>query len=536
MISTFTPTFYRRLQPDSLQRSEGSLTDAEMSTPNPALLHGLLDEACRRWPNRVAVLDESGADTYRELTARSIRAAAWLRRHGVRRKDRVLLHVPGGRDFAALLYATSRLGAIAVPAHHRTDPARLRWIINDATPVVAVTAGDPANVPVRSGMRVLACTLPNGDDQPLPSPGAETPRADEPALFIYTSGSTGHPRAVVCPHERISYVVRAIADRLRYTADDTVLCAVPVSFDYGLYQLLLAATAGARVAWPPAVDGLGLLRSARSVEASVLPVVPSLAVTVLRIANRSMPRWRWRPRLLTSTGAALHPALAGELRIALPYTELAPMYGMTECKRISIGDSSDAEAGSVGRPLDGTHVSVVDREGRRVGPGLVGEIRVSGPHVMQGYWNVTSVTGSSPRFVRPDAADRALCTGDYGWLDRNGRLFLAGRRDDIFSHRGIRTSGPEIEAAVLNLPGVEEAAVIAPRDGEPLTVWVVGDLKPTRVLKDLAQAVHPLPAPDRCIVLDRIPRTPHGKLDRNALTTRSDGRKGQWPTGQMSST
>lgn len=496
-----------------------------MSAPNSWLLHGLLDEAYRRWPERDAVLDASGKDTYRELATRSIRTAAWLRHYGVRSGDRVLLHVPGGRDFAALLYATSRLGAIAVPAHHLTGRERLRWIVNDATPVAAVTAGDPADVPARSGMRVLACTLPNGcypgEGQPSPSSDTRSPKGEDPALFIYTSGSTGYPRAVVCPHERIRYVVRAILDRLRYTVDDTVFCALPVSFDYGLYQLLLATAVGARVIWPTTVDGVGLLRSARSVEASVLPVVPSLAAAILRLRSRSAARWRWHPRLLTSTGAPLHPALVSELRATLPHAELAPMYGMTECKRITIGDTRDADAGSVGRPLDGTHVSVVDRDGCQVPPGVVGEIKVSGPHVMRGYWNSANGIGPSPRFECPDTASRALWTGDYGWMNRDGRLFLVGRRDDIFNHHGVRTSGAEIEAAILGVTGVEEAAVVAPRDGDPLTVWVVGDVEPARVLADFAQAAHPLPAPDRCVILDQLPRTPHGKIDRGALAAPS---------------
>ncbi len=499
-----------------------------MSGQNHDVVHGLLDEACRRWPTRGAVADASGVDTYRELAARSIRTASWLRRHGVGAGDRVLLHLPGGRDFAALLYAVSRLGAIAVPAHHRTGRARLSWMVNDAAPVVAVSAGDLADVPVRPGMRVLACRPPAADaadcaadGQPLPS-DLGTPKADDTALFVYTSGSTGQPRAVVCPHERIRYVVRAIIDRLGYTGDDTILCAVPASFDYGLYQLLLAAAVGAKVAWLPVADGLGLLRSARSVEASVLPVVPSLAAAILRVASRSTARWRWRPRLLTSTGAALHPALVRDLRTSLSRVEVAPMYGMTECKRISIGDSRDAEGGSVGRPLDGTQVLIGDGNGCRVPPGVVGEIRVSGSHVMRGYWNAVNSAGSSPRFVSPDTADRALWTGDYGWLDSEGRLFLVGRRDDMFSHRGVRTSVAEMEATVLGVAGVQEAAVVVPMDGEPLTVWVVGDLEPARVLADLAHVMHPLPIPDRCVVLDRLPRTAHGKIDRSALSAPSE--------------
>jgi acyl-CoA synthetase (AMP-forming)/AMP-acid ligase II len=495
-----------------------------MSARNHGVMHGLLDEACRRWAARDAVSDASGVDTYRELADRSILTAAWLRRHGVGAGDRVLLHVPGGRDFAALLYAVSRLGAVAVPAHHRTGRARLAWMVNDAAPVVAVSAGDPADMPVRPGMRVLACRPPAADRAAASRPSSAdlgTSKAGDTALLLYTSGSTGHPRAVVCPHERIRYAVRAIINRLGYTSDDTILCTVPASFDYGLYQLLLAAAVGAKTAWLPAADGLGLLRSARSVEASVLPVVPSLATAVVRVASRSTARWRWRPRLLTSTGAALHPALVQDLRTTLSGVEVAPMYGMTECKRITIGDSRDAEAGSVGRPLDGTHVSIGDRRGRRVPPGVVGEIKVSGSHVMRGYWNAFAGAGPSPRFVSPDTAGRALWTGDYGWLDDDGRLFVVGRRDDIFSHRGVRTSVAEIEAAALGVAGVEEAAVVAPRDGEPLTVWVVGDLEPARVLADLAQAMHPLPIPDRCLVMDQLPRTAHGKIDRNALSVSS---------------
>jgi acyl-CoA synthetase (AMP-forming)/AMP-acid ligase II len=487
------------------------------------LIHDLVDAAAERFPHRTAVRDSTGAWSYRELAGASRAAAGWLWRNGVRPGDRVVLHLPGDRHFAALLYGVLRLGAIAVPVNPRTGPLHLRWMCQDAGPALVVTSpGDAAALADLTGTTVTGTAAADLDPlRPPDGPPACPVAPGDIALLLYTSGSTALPRAVVCPHDRVRFVVAAIADRLGYTADDVVLSRIPVSFDYGLYQLLLCAAAGAALALRPDLTEAAVLREARSVGATVLPVVPFLATILVRLAHRDPSPTR--VRLLTNTGAALNGPLVGGLRRAFPDAAVVPMYGMTECKRITVAaaDEDLAHPGTVGRPLPGTEVLIVDHRGEPVPPGTVGEIWVRGPHVMAGYWRAPDATRD--RFDNPDTADRTLRTGDYGYADRDGRLYFVGRRDDIFKRKGIRMSAQEVEAAVLDVPGVVAAAVLPPvADGE-LTAWIVGAVPPDEVRAAVALRVEPAKVPDRCLVLPELPTTANGKVDKHVLRRLADG-------------
>jgi acyl-CoA synthetase (AMP-forming)/AMP-acid ligase II len=473
-------------------------------------VHHLLDAAAHRHPTTTAVRDAGGSVSYAELAAISRRRAAALRHLGVRPGDRVVLHLAGGREFAALVYAVLRLGAVAVPVHPATGPLHRRWVIVDAAPRVVVTT-DPAAIDAPA-----AVTTPDG----LRDPGADAPveelDTERVALLMYTSGSTAMPRAVVCPHERVLFAVDAILARLGYAAADVVLSRIPVSFDYGLYQLFLCARAGATLVLRPDLAEAATLATARAVGATILPIVPTLATVLLRMGHRN--RGGGSIRMLTNTGATLTPALARGLREMLPAATIVPMYGMTECKRITIADpDADLQApGVVGRPLDGTEVRIVDDAGRPVGSGTTGEILVRGPHVMDGYYRVPEAATGRFRGL-DDPAGPTLHTGDLGYLDPRGRLFFVGRTDDLFKRRGVRTSTTELEAAALDIPGVSAAAVLRPDKDDVVTMYVVADLTAQRVLAAMAARVDPTRVPDRCVVLPDLPTTANGKVDRAAL-------------------
>lgn len=474
----------------------------------------LFDRAVERSPGAPAVRDAAGTWTYGELDVAARAAGAGLAAHGVRRGDRVMVRLAGGREFAAVLYGALRVGATVVPVHPATGPFHLRWMLSDAAPAVVVTTPeDPVGALGDPGARIVG---PDDLTGAGPEP-ADGPGATDLALLMYTSGSTGMPRAVACPHERVRFAVDAVAARLRYTADDVILSRVPVSFDYGLYQLFLGAHAGAAVVLRPDLVEAATLREARRVGATVLPVVPTLAQILIRLAARD-PR-PTRVRLLTNTGAALGVDLAGGLRRVFPDARVVPMYGMTECKRITIAEPDEdvTHPGTVGRALDGTEVLVVDADGNPAPPGVTGEIRVRGPHVMAGYWRSPDATAQ--RF----ADGPTLRTGDHGYLDADGRLYFVGRHDDMFKRRGVRMTTREVETATLDVPGVVAAAVPTPGPDGTLSVYVVGDTTPDKVLAALGERVDAARVPDRCVVLPELPTTANGKVDKDALRRAAGG-------------
>jgi acyl-CoA synthetase (AMP-forming)/AMP-acid ligase II len=465
------------------------------------LVHDLLDAAAKRRPDVPAVSDEDGHETYGGLAEHSRASAAWLARSGVRAGDRVVVRLPPGLAMASLAYGVLRTGAILVPVSPQTGSLHLEWILRDCAPALVVSSD---NLPDPADWR--------GSDPKAPSIGG-----NDPALLLYTSGSTTMPRAVVCPHERVRFAVDAIGARLGYTPDDVVLCRLPMSFDYGLYQLFLAAAAGCQVAFRADLPMAATLAAARAVRATVLPVVPTLTAILLRMGARDR-----RPtdvRLVTNTGEALSAAHARGLRDIFPKAAIVPMYGMTESKRITIGEPDEdlRHPGSVGRALDGTEVLVVDGDGTPLAAGEVGEIWVKGPHVMRGYWR--SAAATAQRFYRSEHPDRLLRTGDYGYLDTSGRLYFVGRRDDIFKRRGVRMSATELEAAVLSVPGVVQAAVLPPEQDGELVAWVVGDVTPRYLTTELASRTEPAKVPDRFVISASLPLTVNGKLDKRALRT-----------------
>ncbi|MFJ7209125.1 class I adenylate-forming enzyme family protein [Streptomyces sp. NPDC098789] len=515
----------------------GTRGDATEPAPVPVpasddgtLVVDLLDAAAAARPAASAVRDASGAWSYAELAAASRTVAARLRDGaGVVPGDRVVLRLGNRREFVALYYGVLRAGAVAVPLNPELKAFVLGGVLTDAAPAVVVL--DPAETePVRAAVAACGARTVTPEELlrgPAPDAGPEVgaaraidgrPPVDAIAQLIYTSGSTSAPKGVVCTHRQVVFAARAIAHRLGYGPRDVVLAALPLSFDYGLYQLLLAAIGGSEVVLADAAAPVRVLTLLRTHRATVVPVVPSLAEMLCRLAARGAPPEH--VRLFTNTGAALAGSTIEALRSGFPGAAVVAMYGITECKRVTIAepDVDRERPGSVGLPLDGTTVEVLDGRGRPLPPGEVGEIVVGGPHVMTGYWNAPGPTAGRYR-PDPHTGRTRLHTGDHGRLDADGHLYISGRVDDQFKRRGVRMSTTEIEAAALDVPGVRAAAALPPRDGLDLRLVVTGadGLTARRVIEGLEERLEAAKVPADCRVVARLPLTPNGKTDRKAL-------------------
>jgi acyl-CoA synthetase (AMP-forming)/AMP-acid ligase II len=496
----------------------------------PERLHHLLLRAAARRPAAPAVGDAGGVWTYRELADAALSTAAWLTRSGVTPGDRVAVHDRGGRRFAAVLFGCAAAGATLVPLSPDLRPFQLAPLLADAGPALVLTGTALPEGDLPGGLTSAAVHPLDG----LPGPPADSsagapsgppagpPGPDcAPALLLYTSGTTAVPKAVVCPHEQVLFATRAIARRVVYRPDDVVLCRLPWSFDYGLYQLLLCVLATATVVVADSRHDSGLLAEIRRAGATVVPIVPALGTMLTRLATRD--RRPTAVRLFTNTGEALSAATAAGLRQRFPGARVQLMYGTTECKRISVlePDGDRIRPGSVGRPLDGTRVAIRGPGGRRLPPGRRGEIVVAGPHVMAGYWRAPALTART--FVPDrDTGEVWLRTGDQGWLDSAGHLYLVGRLDHRYKQRGTRVSAAEVEAAARDIDGVDDAAVAVPAAGRGAVLWVAATLTGDEVLRRMRERLEPAKVPPVCHVLDRLPRTGNGKVDRRALATLID--------------
>ncbi|NDZ62001.1 AMP-binding protein [Streptomyces anulatus] len=489
----------------------------------PRLLHEALDLAAVRYGRRTVLADRNRGLTFGELAEAGRRAATALAGRGVRRGDRVVVTAADGLDVAAVLYGLSRLGAVFSVLHEQVRGGPLEHVLRDCEPVLLVTDDPAAGATARrSGTRsVLPAELlaENGDAGPLADPG--TLEVD-PACLIYTSGTTSLPKAVVSTHQQVLFAVSAIQDRLGYRADDVVYCPLPLSFDYGLYQLFLAVHSGARLRLATAAEaGPPLLRGLETSGATVLAGVPSVSDRMAWLLGRGSGGGARLAglRLLTNTGAALSAETMSALRGALPGLRIQVMYGLTECKRAAImpPDGDLVRPGSSGLPLAGTEMYVAGDDGERLPAGKIGQFVVRGPHVMAGYWRRPELTAE--RFHRAEGIFPELRTGDYGWMDEDGYLYFSGRRDDLYKERGFRVSCTEVEAAARRIPEVSAAAVLPPEAGRPALLAVVTELTVDEVLGRMREQIEPFKIPRRCVPLDELPVNGNGKVDRKRLAS-----------------
>ncbi|MFJ3219857.1 AMP-binding protein [Kitasatospora sp. NPDC086801] len=486
------------------------------------LIHDLLDEALAEYPDSTAIRDSVGHWTYRRLAQMSHAFARWLRVQGVSPGERVLTQLPSRRELCAMLYGASRAGVVLVPLNPAMKEFHLTSVLANAEPALVVapsaavdTLAGLTGVPVHAVEDVwLEVERLTGDTEVPLDPGIGP---DDIAALVYTSGSTAAPKAVVCPHRQMAFASRSINAVLGYRPDDVVFCRFPLSWDYGLYKILLACLGRSELVLAGEESDLVLLRRMRETGATIVPIVPSLATMIATLASRDdgppAP-----VRMFTNTGAALPETTIAMLREAFPGVRVVRQFGQTECKRISIMpvDEDTERPGSVGKPLPGTVVLLLDQDGNPVPQGEAGEIVAVGPHVMPGYWRAPEI---SVHTFQRDArtGERRLHTGDYGSFDADGYLYFHGRRDDMFKRKGIRMSTIEIEAAAMDIPGVRAAAVLPPSEGRDLVVFVESDLAGHVVLKELATRLEPAKVPAACRVVDELPLTQHGKNARQVL-------------------
>ncbi len=446
--------------------------------------------------------------TYGEL-GRQVRA--WcrsLREAGVGPQDRVILLLDTGLPYAAALHALWSLGAVAVPLPARTAPDRLAVIEQSVEPRVVISEDTAVPVPNRSG-----------DEAQPPSPPG-----DALATLIHTSGSTGQPKAVMLSHAHMRAAWHAVLSAQALRADDVIGLALPPMFSYGLYQLTVGLGVGATVVLErQAAFPTRLMQRWQAERITVFPAVPALLAALLGLDAEAtdLPSLR----LVTNAAAPLPPAHLEALRRRWFGARFQPMYGLTECKRVSMldPDEVDAHPHSVGRGLPGQRHWIVDAHGQPVPPGAVGELVVAGPHVMQGYWRQPEATARRLR-TGPDGDPRTLFTGDLFRADTDGHLHFVGRVDDVFKSGGEKVAPVEIEHALCTHPDVAEAAVAGQPDerlGLAVHAWVrcragaqPGERDLIRHCRGLLDA-HKVPK--QIHFVPELPTTASGKVQRQRL-------------------
>ncbi|HEX2078204.1 MAG TPA: AMP-binding protein [Longimicrobium sp.] len=367
-----------------------------------------------------------------------------------------------------------------------------------------------------------AAELPDVTDGWAPPAGADPAR---PGCCLFTSGSTGTPKGVLVSLGDLLGRAEAEREWFGLTAEDVLLNVLPFSFDVGLSQLLSALYLGCELVVSPSWLPRDLMEAARERGATGMCGVPSIWQDLLRTGAAAPPPPSLR--YVTVSGGSLAPAQLAALAAALPGVGIYKTYGQTEAFRCASlrPEELAARPGSVGRAYPGVRLLVVDEEGRPCAPGETGEVVHAGLGTMLDY---LGGGGEGKLGTHPAVPGLPVVyTGDLGWLDADGYLYLAGRRDGMVKVSGNRVFPAEVANHAAALPGVAEAQAVAlPGAGDAaLACFVVlhpgAEPDPAGLRRALAQRLPSYMVPRDVVVLDEMPRTPSGKPDLQELARRA---------------
>jgi amino acid adenylation domain-containing protein len=475
-------------------------------------------------PGRPAVTDRDRTLTYGELVERAGRIAGALARRGVGRGDRVAVCLERGSDLVAALLAVLRRGAAYVPLDPAYPAARIRFIRDHSSPAVTLTGrAVAAQLFEQEDASVLLLDGDESFDAAADGAPGGGITGDDPAYVIYTSGSTGEPKGVSVPHRALTNFLESMRAEPGLAADDVLVAVTTLSFDIAGLELWLPLTTGAHVVIAGREDVVDGERLAAMLEESGATVMQATPATWRLLLDSG---WTGRPGLKALCGGeALPPELAAALRPRCH--ELWNLYGPTETTIWSTTRRVDDDGPvTVGGPIAATQIHVLDGRLRRVPLGVAGEVYIGGDGVAHGYFRRADLTAE--RFL-PDpfggrAGARLYRTGDIGRRLPDGDVQILGRTDHQVKVRGFRIELGEIEATLARHPSVHEAVALAREDSPGdvrLVAYVVGANGAAPAAGELrrhaAEALPDYMVPAAWVTLDKMPRTPNGKVDRRAL-------------------
>lgn len=508
-----------------------------MARHHHRLVQDGLYESARLAGDREALVTEGVRLSFVEVLDRAQRLARALQDHGLDPGDRVAIFMDNGVDAVVSIYGTWIAGGVVMVVNPQTKARKLAYLLADSgarillsqarlkrvllpalaelqpgpPPFLVVADGDP-----QGGDTTLGTLLLRSGDDPA-DPGTV---ATDLAALIYTSGSTGQPKGVMVTHQNVTFTLGSLLEYLRLGSEERILNLLPLAFDYGLYQLLMAVRLGATLVLEQGFEYPAIIEQRIREEAvTVFPGVPTVFTSLLaRAAGRDL---RFPSvRAVTNTAAALAPGLVPGLQRLFPNALIFRMYGLTECKRVCYLEPEElaARPESVGKAIPGTQVFLLDPLGRPPGPGKPGVLHVRGPHVMVGYWNQPEKTAEMLRPGR-HPGDRVLCTHDLFRMDGDGYLYFVGRSDDIIKSRGEKVSPVEVENVLHGIPGVRDAAVVGVPDpilGEAIRAYVSlapgARLGEREIRRACQERLEGFMVPQEIVILPELPRTDTGKV------------------------
>jgi malonyl-CoA/methylmalonyl-CoA synthetase len=466
--------------------------------------------------------------TYADLLDRSGRLANTLLALGVKPGDRVAAQVEKTLEALLLYLATLRVGAVYLPLNTAYTAAELRYFLGDAEPTVFVCSPNRLDE-----MRSLSSDLGLAHVETLGADGQGTltdkaakasadfvdvtRTGDDLAAILYTSGTTGRSKGAMLSHRNLASNALTLRETWRFTPEDRLLHALPIFHTHGLFVAInITLMTGSSLIFLPAFNADEIMRLLP--KATVMMGVPTFYVRLL--GRRDFDRASVRHMRLFVSGSAPLSAETHKEFSARTGHAILERYGMTETN-MNTSNPYDGEriAGSVGFLLPGVEIRIADPQtGKALPQGEIGVIDIRGPNVFKGYWRMPDKTKEE---FRPDGF---FISGDLGYIDQNGYVYISGRAKDLVISGGYNVYPAEVESAIEAIPGVAECAVIGVPHadfGEAVVAVVApkpgSQLDEKQIQSAIASDLAKYKQPKRVFVTTDIPRNAMGKIQKKDL-------------------
>jgi long-chain acyl-CoA synthetase len=501
-------------------------------------LHETLRKTASIQPARTAIVFEDRTVTFAELDSESNKLAHGLRGLGLEAGDRLGLFMPNCPEFEIAFYAASKLGAITCPLNSSYREREITYQLNDSGAAILITHAKllPLVEAARGQLGQVRVIVVTGDQasgspptvvrytelvsgQPADAPSGRV-APDQLAIIPYSSGTTGLPKGVMLSHRNLVCNHEQYVFGMQLGPDDSYIVYMPLSHIYGVALMGAGIRSGAKQILLERFDLDTVVRLIGEHGVTWLFTVPPILLALANAPGLSASQFR-TIKYAFSAAAPLAPDVARRVEARLGFRVIQG-YGLTEASPATHNTPLDPDRiklESGGILLPDTQHRIVDSETgeRTLGPGEAGEIVVRGPQVMQGYWNA------------PDETARALrrgwlYTGDIGWIDDEGYLYIVDRRKELIKYKSFSIAPAELEAVILEHPDVADCGVTGVPDeeaGEAPMAFVVPQQGRSLDFEELARFVAERVAGYKRIrrfeTVDSIPRTPSGKILRRML-------------------